>query len=123
MMRMHHRGVALLGGLVLAVAVAAPALAQEAEEPYLYGALRKLGRGATNIITSPLELMRTHELTVQKEGYLAGMSVGVVHGALRTVLRAAAGVIEIATFPLEIPEGFAPIMKPEYVFVEGAWTE
>jgi putative exosortase-associated protein (TIGR04073 family) len=49
------------------------------------------------------------------DGYLAGATVGVFQGAWRTILRGAAGIFEVATFYLEIPKGFEPLIRPEFV--------
>jgi putative exosortase-associated protein (TIGR04073 family) len=124
MMRIHNRWLALLGAIGVSLAVAGAALADEGKESsYIHGALRKLGRGAVNIVTAPLEMLRTPELVVRKEGYLAGMSVGLFHGAWHTVQRAGGGVIDLATFPLEIPNDFAPLVEPEFIFAHGEWAQ
>lgn len=86
------------------------------------GMLRKLGRGITNIVTCPGELIRTPELVGRKDGYLAAWSVGLLQGAWRTVLRGVTGVFEVVTFLVEIPEDYGPLMKPEFVFAHGEWT-
>lgn len=90
---------------------------------YADGMWRKLGRGITNIATSPAELIRTPSVVSQRDGNLAGWSVGIVQGAWRGVLRLLTGVFEVGTFYAEVPDNFEPLMKPEYVWLEGSWAE
>lgn len=90
---------------------------------YTDGMLRKLGRGIANVATCPAELIRTPTLLGHREGYVSAMTVGIVQGAWRTLLRGTVGVFEIATFYAEIPEGFRPLMTPEFVHADGKWVE
>jgi putative exosortase-associated protein (TIGR04073 family) len=124
-MHSGKRGVLLLGTLGLLLAVAAPSAgaATEARTPYIDGMLRKLGRGVTNIVTCPAELLRQPELVGRRDGYLAAMSVGLLQGAWRTLQRGVVGAFEVVTFPVEVPKDFAPLMRPEYVFGHGNWME
>ena len=87
------------------------------------GRLRKLGRGVANIVTAPAELVRTSELVGRRDGYVSAMSVGLFEGTWRTLARAVTGEFEVATFYLEIPDGFGPLMKPEFVWEHGGWAE
>ncbi len=112
---------ALAAGVLFGMAAAA--YAEEGESSHVDGMLHKLGRGIANIATCPGELIRTPELVGKKDGYLAAMSVGILQGAWRTVLRGVTGVFEVATFYAEIPKDYAPLMKPEYVFAHGEWVE
>lgn len=109
-------------GLFGAAAPAAWA-ATEIRTPYVDGALRKLGRGITNVVTCPVELLRTPEKVGRRDGYLAATTVGLLQGAWRGILRGVVGVFEIVTFPVEVPKDFAPLMRPEYVFGHGNWME
>ena len=120
MNREQVRGVLL--GVVLACGALGAASNADASS-YTDGMLRKLGRGIANVATCPAELVRTPTLVGQREGYLAGMTVGIVQGAWRTVLRGVTGVFEIATFYAEIPKGFRPLMMPEFVHADGNWVE
>ena len=97
--------------------------AAEVETPYIDGAMRKLGRGVANVITSPGEIVRMVEIAGQKDGYLAGISVGMVQGVWRTLLRGAVGLFETATFYAEIPPHFEPMIYPEFVFAHGSWAQ
>ena len=122
------RTAGIIGAVLIigAVAAAVPGWAdveQVAQSPKINGSLSKLGRGIANIFTCPFELIRTPVRVEQRDGMVAGMSVGVLQGAWRTILRCATGVFEVVTFPLEIPKGYEPLMKPEFVWVSGDWAE
>ena len=86
-----------------------------------HGPLRKLGRGIANVATCPLELIRTPSIAVANDGWLHGLPLGVLEGVWRTALRGVVGAYEIATFPVEVPEDYEPLLKPEFVFSEGTW--
>lgn len=90
---------------------------------YVSGSLRKLGRGISNIVTSPIELPRKIEKVGLRDGWVAGATVGVLQGAWRTILRALAGVYETVTFFVEAPADFRPIIQPEFVFGQDTWRE
>ena len=114
----------LICGVVLVVGLASSASAvEERGGANTDGMLRKLGRGIANVVTCPLEVLRTPALVTRREGIISGWSIGVVQGIWRTVLRGVTGVFEVATFYAEIPGGFAPLMKPEFVFSNGDWAE
>lgn len=115
---------------MLCVAVAAalvimePAAAlEERSTSSLDGSLRKLGRGLANIATGPAELLRTPELVGRREGYVAAVTVGVVQGVWRAILREVVGVFEVATFYAEVPDNFEPLIAPEFVWEHGGWAE
>ena len=90
---------------------------------YLNGSLKKLGRGAANILTCPFELIRTPSIVGERDGLVAECTVGIVQGLWRTVERGVVGVFEVVTFYAEIPKGFKPIMTPEFVWANSAWAE
>ena len=112
----------IVGIALITAGLTTPAFA-ETEVSRADGALRKLGRGVANIATAPLELLRTPTLVSQHEGYLAGISVGVLQGAWRTIQRAAVGAYEVVTFCVPTSTGSGPIMKPEFVWTDGNWAE
>ena len=110
--------------LVVAAGSASAAIDETRGGPsYVSGALRKLGRGIANIATCPVELPRTVERVCLKDGYVAGATVGVLQGLWRTVLRGVVGAFEVVTFPAAIPNGFDPILKPEFAFGHDTWEE
>lgn len=120
-------GLLLCAALVTSgLCAAAPAFAagtSDGEPSYMDGALSKLGRGIANIATGPLELVRTPELVTQRDGTLAGVTVGVCQGLWRGVLRELAGAFEVVTFFVEVPKDFKPLMSPEFVWQHGNWVE
>ena len=99
-----------------------PASAMEERSVYVDGILRKLGRGIANVATCPLELPRTIEVVERREGWGAGLTVGILQGIWRTLLRGTAGIYEVVTFYAEAPEGFKPIITPEFVFGVPTWS-
>ncbi len=113
--------------LVLAMGVlfgfSASASAEMERSAYINGSMRKLGRGIANIVTSPAEIVRTASLVGRDKGVIAESSVGIAQGLWRMVLRAATGVFEVGTFFLDVPKGFEPIMKPEFVWADNSWQE
>lgn len=108
-------------GLGLALS---PRVTAEETQPsgYWDGVGRKLGRGAANVVTAPLELIRNPYLVSEQDGALAGITVGLVHGVTDLVVRAVAGVYEVATFLLPVPKGFRPLVSPEFVYAHGDWA-
>ena len=120
----HVRGWAAVIGIVGGFVIAMPSSwAITEKQSYVDGALRKLGRGIANIATCPGELIRTAEAVRVKDGFLASATVGVVKGLVRTVGRGVVGVFEVATFYVEVPADFKPIMKPEFVFSDEDWVQ
>ena len=103
--------------------VSVSASAEPDGSAYTSGALRKLGRGIANIATCPAEVVRTAQLVGREKGVVAEASTGVLEGVWRTVLRGLAGIFEVGTFWVEVPKGFDPIMKPEYVWADSTWQE
>ena len=113
-------------GVVAALALAGfatPVCAEEGQASYVDGSLRKLGRGITNIVTCPLELIRTPQAESYRYGYMEAVSVGLLRGAWRTIQRGVVGAFEVLTFCVEIPKDFEPLMTPEFVFVDGDWAK
>lgn len=122
-MRAYHRRGSAWGVALLIAGHAGLVSADERAPSRTEGSLRKLGRGIANVATCPAELARTPELVTHREGTLAGLTVGVAQGAWRALQRGAVGILEIATFYLEIPRGFQPIMRPEFVWAHGGWAD
>ena len=108
---------------LLMLSMATRVWAAEASPTYMNGSLGKLGRGIANIVTCPLELIRTPALVGRQGGTIASTTVGMLQGAWRTLQRGAVGIFEVATFYAEIPRDFQPIMQPEFVWAHGNWAE
>ena len=79
---------------------------------------RKLGRGLANTVTGVIEIPKKVIMISKEENVLLGMTWGLVKGTTVGMLRTAAGVYETVTFPFPIPEDYAPVLEPEYVFSE-----
>jgi len=131
-MRRSNTRKAWLGIAVLAIGMTTPSWAnipgssdetRDHSHVNVNGIVTKLGRGIANVVTCPLELIRTPTLVGRRQGYLAALSVGIAQGAWRTVQRGAIGLFEVVTFFAEIPDNFEPIMKPEFVHAHGDWSE
>lgn len=83
------------------------------------GATDKFVRGAANLADSLVEIPGTMMRKSKNEGMLEGMTLGTVEGVLNTIKRALAGVWEIATFPIPLPENYEPILsEPEFLNVK-----
>lgn len=127
-MRFYRQGMGLVAGFSVLLLAAAPVFAfaaggEDTGTPYLNGTLRKLGRGIANIATCPAEIPRTTTLVGRDEGIFAESTTGILKGVWRGVLRGLTGVFEVGTFFIEVPKGFEPLMKPEYVWANGGWVE
>ncbi|MFQ5952332.1 MAG: exosortase system-associated protein, TIGR04073 family [Candidatus Omnitrophota bacterium] len=85
---------------------------------YADDALKKLGRGMANVITCPLEVVKGMDDAKQESGIFAACTWGVIQGSFKTLMRAAVGVYEIATFPIPIPEDYQPILTDPEFFLQ-----
>ena len=115
----------LMLALLMACGVGPPRLAADDDQPpqsYAQGVTRKLGRGVANVATAPLELIRVPYLTSQRDGDVAGLSVGMVQGVWSVVVRELAGLVEVTTFLVPLPRGFQPFVRPEFVYAHGDWA-
>ena len=83
-----------------------PAQAAEAEN----NAMTKLGRGILNILDAVTEIPGTVMRESSADGVATGVTAGTVKGIVNTVVRGLVGVYEVATFPIPVPEGYAPIL-------------
>ena len=109
--------VALLAAVVV-WAWARPATAAEPME--VDKALLKGIRGAVNTVTGWVEIPKRIHETTQLDGAAAGFTWGLLRGLGYGIVRTAAGLYEIISFPFPAPPDYAPVMEPEYVFSERA---
>ena len=79
-------------------------------------AQNKLARGATNLLTGWIEAPKNIYDTSVEENIAVGITVGTVKGIGMAVVRTGAGVYDLVTFPFAIPEGYVPVLEPEFVF-------
>lgn len=81
-----------------------------------YMAGDKLARGFANVFTSPLEVPRNVQNMTEAQGVLVGWTGGLAQGIGMTALRILVGAYEIITFPVPLPEGYKPVLEPEFVW-------
>lgn len=91
------------------LAVSAPSYAAQ-------GALNKLGRGIVNTFTGWLEIPKGVVDESKANNIFTGLTVGTIKGLGLGLVRTGAGVYEALTFPFPIPEGYEPIVKPEFIY-------
>jgi putative exosortase-associated protein (TIGR04073 family) len=77
-------------------------------------ATEKAGRGLAAITTPFLELPGNIVETSEREGPLAGWTMGLAKGLGMTVVRPLVGVYELVTAPIAAPAHYEPILQPEY---------
>ncbi|MEA3305453.1 MAG: exosortase system-associated protein, TIGR04073 family [Candidatus Omnitrophota bacterium] len=107
---MKYKGLIIACVMVLILAVATSGYAQDPA--------KKLGRGLANILTGWIELPKNVYDTSVEDSPLAGLTIGLAKGVGMTIVRTGAGIYEIVTFPFPIPEDYAPVLEPEFVFSE-----
>jgi putative exosortase-associated protein (TIGR04073 family) len=88
------------------------------DTPKGQNALRKLGRGAANVVFGIAEVPNQYSSANAQGGASAAIGYGIPKGIVRWFGRELVGVYEIVTFPLPLPRGYKPIMKPEWPEVE-----
>lgn len=79
------------------------------------GPLRKLGRGVANMATGVLELPSHIVSVTEEDGYVAGVTYGIVKGLAMSLLRTVVGVYETLTFAVPLPFHYEPILEPEFL--------
>ena len=84
-------------------------------------ALEKFSRGVTNFASSPGELaVQAPTAMEQSPDYLTGYIMTIGRGIGYMLLRAAAGIYDVATCPFPGTTNYGPIMKPETIFEKAA---
>lgn len=83
---------------------------------YAQDAFKKLGRGVVNSLTGWLEVPKGIVDESKESNVFAGLTIGTIKGLGLGLVRTGAGVYEAVTFPFPIPEGYEPIVKPEFVY-------
>lgn len=78
-------------------------------------AIGKLGRGVANVASCWVEVPTQIFEATEGEGIAGGLTVGIFKGVVYTVGRCLAGVYDIVTFPLPLPNGYKSIIQPEFV--------
>lgn len=98
-----------------------PAAARQDLDPiagdlnYSTGAGKKLGRGIGNLAFGWIEIFKGIQDVGKEHDPVAAVTWGPIYGIGNAVGRTAAGVYEIATFPIPAPAHFEPLVEPEFV--------
>ena len=79
---------------------------------------KKLVRGVANVLTGWVELPKNIYDTSVEENIFSGLTIGLAKGLGMGIVRTGAGIYEVITFPFPIPEDYAPVLEPEFVFNE-----
>jgi putative exosortase-associated protein (TIGR04073 family) len=88
------------------------------------GPTRKLGRGVANLFWGWSEFPVTITTVNTHEGNSAAAGYGVVRGVGRSVMRIAAGVFEIATFPFPTTRGtYFPVLESDTHWIHAGYKE
>jgi putative exosortase-associated protein (TIGR04073 family) len=74
----------------------------------------KLGRGLAGMVAGVAELPGNMKVEIEDRGPAAGSFVGFFKGIGMVVVREVTGVYEFVTAPLPVPEGYRPVLQPEY---------
>jgi putative exosortase-associated protein (TIGR04073 family) len=107
-MRKMSKGIIICLAILMVLNIAANCYAQDVG--------KKLYRGLANILTGWVELPKNIYDTSVEDNILSGLTIGLAKGVGMTIVRTGAGVYETVTFPFPIPEGYNPVLEPEYVF-------
>ena len=102
------KGIIILVAILMVLNIATASYAQDMG--------KKLYRGLANVVTGWVELPKNIYDTSVEDNVLSGLTVGLAKGVGMTIVRTGAGVYETATFPFPIPEGYCPVLEPEFVF-------
>ena len=79
-------------------------------------AASKLLRGVVNTVTGWAEIPKCIQEDAQDAGMGAGLTWGLLRGVGHGLVRTAAGVYELVTFPVPAPPEYEPVIDPPYVF-------
>ncbi len=83
---------------------------------------RKLARGFANTTCGWIEVPRQMSMEMRETNLLTGFLVGGFRGVAFTFTRTGVGLVEMLTFWQPIPDNYAPIMEPEFVW-DDSWGE
>ena len=111
----------LLAVLALASAAYADIQAPPSSD---YGPTRKLGRGLSNILFGPAELLDSMAAVNYSEGNSAAWGYGLVRGIGRSFARLGYGVYEVATFPFPTVRGsYRPPYRSDIPWINSGYQE
>lgn len=95
---------------ILLLVVLLPGAASAVE----YTAARKFGRGLAALTTGFLEIPGNVVKTSRERGYGWGFTLGLVTGIGKIIPRVVVGAYELVSAPFPLPEGYKPIIPPEF---------
>ena len=105
-----RKGIIIFLSLVVVFSLATNCFAQDPA--------KKLYRGVANILTGWVELPKNIYDTSVEDNLFSGLTIGLAKGVGMAIVRTGAGVYETVTFLFPIPEDYAPVLEPEFVFNE-----
>ena len=79
-----------------------------------YTAARKAGRGAAGLVCGFLEIPGNMFELSNEQGVATGLTIGFAQGIGMLVVRTLVGSFELITAPLAVPEGYKPVLEPEF---------
>ncbi|MGA2220844.1 MAG: exosortase system-associated protein, TIGR04073 family [Verrucomicrobiia bacterium] len=111
---MKAKALILSFGVLCLTVLAARAETSIDQKPSGHNALRKLGRGCSNLLFGVVEMPNQVTKVTSDKGGAAGVTYGIGKGLVRWFGREVVGVYEIVTFPVPFPHGYKPVMTPEF---------
>ena len=111
--------------LLAAAALAATALADIQQPPGSdYGPTRKLGRGLSNVLFGPSELLDSMAAVNYEDGNAAAWSYGLVRGIGRSFARLGYGIYDMVTFPFPTVRGsYRPPYRSDIPWIKSGYQE
>jgi len=109
-----RRRASRLAGLALGVLATLALLAPGTAHAQDSTASRKFGRGLAAITVGFLEIPGNVVQESRAHGPLYGVTLGLAMGIGKFVTRELVGVYEVLSAPFEVPDGFVPILAPEF---------
>jgi len=90
-----------------------------------YGPTRKFGRGVSNLLFAPTEIIVNINKLNKEEGNNAAFSYGLARGIRRSAARHVAGLIEILTwpFPSYLRGSYYPLLPPDIPYIHAGYAE
>jgi putative exosortase-associated protein (TIGR04073 family) len=79
-----------------------------------YTAARKAGRGLAAMTTGFLEVPGNMVAETRHSGLAQGLTLGFVKGLGGIVMRELVGVYELVSAPIAAPDGYRPLIQPEF---------
>lgn len=107
---MHFKFLAFLAPLFLIIILGLAGSPQA----FADDAWSKFGRGFSNLVFGVTELGKQPFEMAKTEPWPVAFFGGLGKGAVMMLLRMGAGIYEVVTFPIPWPNGYDPIIEPEF---------